>query len=649
MALLTLTTNLKSLRYGRDRKDGGDSGQPYIQTPIPGEVLDEADALGPDFLLRGGILTPSRSIQDVSRLTKMFADTKSPAGILFTAKQNLLSRIGVETVPRFIFNEGAYLPTSTLLQAAGNAFGVHLNKQGIDPTGIFNFLDPLGLPMYERYTRRNRNPGLNPKRERSKIKDLLNDKLDSNDTTLFSYGGGPNSILGIGRTRIKRVENTSLASGGSKTYKSYPQFQKYNYVTWDYSLIANQHTSLNTDSIIKQDFRKYLSPPNANNSNIPSVIVNYTDKNIEKRVNLGDPGKRGNKSNYTKGKNGSNMPLDKINAMPLYRSNHATLSPIKNDLVKFRIGVIDNDEPSKKTYIHFRAFLDNMDDNYSAQWNDVSYMGRGEKFYRYNGFDRQINLGWTVAAQSRGELIPMYQKLNYLASVLTPDFSDRGYMRGNLVTLTVGGYLSEQTGIITSLNYGVPQESPWEIAIPTTFDKSKLADGVFSTNDVKEMPHMIKVTGFTFIPIHEFTPRVQQNKFSEEKISWGGAEVDNAENWISAFGPERYIQLRNSVHMGKDNVVLDNYGNPDGSESSIPNVGKGGNSRINRNYIPGTDAKSGYFSLGGNPDLKTEGEIKKEIDKETSDLDNAINLLYPSEQPFNPLDMTSDIDTSELA
>ena len=34
----------------------------------------------------------------------------------------------------------------------------------------------------------------------------------------------------------------------------------------------------------------------------------------------------------------------------------------------------------------------------------------------------------------------MYQKLNYLASTLAPDYSDVGYMQGNLITLTMGGW-----------------------------------------------------------------------------------------------------------------------------------------------------------------------------------------------------------------
>ena len=41
-------------------------------------------------------------------------------------------------------------------------------------------------------------------------------------------------------------------------------------------------------------------------------------------------------------------------------------------------------------------------------------------------------MAWTVAAQSKQELIPMHQKLNYLASVCAPDYSPEGYMGGTI-------------------------------------------------------------------------------------------------------------------------------------------------------------------------------------------------------------------------
>ena len=52
MPLLDLKTDLKSLRFGKDRLGGGNSGQPYITSPIP-EETNNLGILYNDFLLRG--------------------------------------------------------------------------------------------------------------------------------------------------------------------------------------------------------------------------------------------------------------------------------------------------------------------------------------------------------------------------------------------------------------------------------------------------------------------------------------------------------------------------------------------------------------------------------------------------------------------
>ena len=95
-------------------------------------------------------------------------------------------------------------------------------------------------------------------------------------------------------------------------------------------------------------------------------------------------------------------------------------------------------------------------------------MGRGEEFYKYGGFSRDISISFTVAAQSKPELMAQYKKLNFLASNLAPTYSDYGYMGGPLVQFTMGGWCYELPGFIGSLGLGVPQESPWEIGIPST-------------------------------------------------------------------------------------------------------------------------------------------------------------------------------------
>ena len=582
MALVDLTTDLKSLRYGRDRQGGGDSGQPYITTPIPESVGLDKFGLNntgySDFLLRGGTLLAKNTVDDVSRLTKMFIDTKSPNGIFFTAKQLMLSRSNVETQASPIaFNNGIYLPTSTVAQAGVNALGIHLNKQGIDPTGLTNNLtgipNLLTQPSYSNVL----NSRVRPL-DKNRLWDLTQKKVyqdSSNPRLLYQYGGGPGSILGtIGRTRIDRVSNTRA---GESSIKSTGRFNYYNVRTMTYEQISKikGDAASRMNAKIGTNFTELLTPPNTpllKSYNNISKTLSYTEYNIEKRVNLGSPGKRGNKSSYVIGKQDANGkvigPTDKLNALPLYKSEGVLSNEITNDLVKFRIGVIDNDDPSKKTYIHFRAFIQGMNDSYSSKWSGTQFVGRGEELYRYGGFSRSISLSWTVVAQSKQELIPMYQKLNYLASTMAPDYSNEGYMRGNLISLTIGGWLYEQVGFIEGISYDIPDDSPWEIAISdsATLDNNNSAS--FNDSSVKEMPHRIEVSGFKFTPIQSFVPALQKNSYG--KSVYEG--VDG--NYVQAYGKERYIMLSSGGMTpekkikGKDSlppIQNDNYGNIDGT------------------------------------------------------------------------------------
>ena len=244
-------------------------------------------------------------------------------------------------------------------------------------------------------------------------------------------------------------------------------------------------------------------------SKILSLAPNYRTQTQNSRISQGDPGQTAgqlisgaeteikNVLNY--GVDASTLiALDKINAQPLYNASQVNKELATNDSCDFNIVVINNDNSgATNTYIHFRAFIDEFNDNYTAKWDPIQYIGRGEEFHNYKGFGREISMGWTVYAQSKAELMPMYQKLNYLASTLAPDYTNAGFMRGNIVTLTMGGYLYNQPGIIKSIGYGIPQESPWEIAINEEGNRD---------TSVEQLPHMIKVTGFTFIPIQNFVP-----------------------------------------------------------------------------------------------------------------------------------------------
>jgi hypothetical protein len=586
---------LTNIPYGKDQVGGGSSGQPYIQIPIQQNITNLGLA-NSDFILRGGALSTVDAANDVLRLTKMFGDLKSPNGLLFIAKQQILSRTAVRTQTSGVLNAGGYNPLGTLAQAGIVNIGGHLNKQGdiLGETGAYatnndalygvkvNSTKPIGENrLFQLYSSTNNQIPVAQ----------LNGVILNNGINVMTYFGGPNSVLGVTNTNIRYSTtsqtflkqnpntNTYRLSGTTSADSNIWLFSSKN-INDQSSAIFNDNIKFNGGSVsspkTRVDFRKYIrSQLDDNNIKTKAAASgqlayspDYTTKNIEQRVNLGDPGQRQNNdySDYSKGVQYENidvvsgegnnaeyrtytMGLDKINSLPIYREQNVLQDNIVNDLVKFRIAVIDNDSPNYKTFMHFRAFLGSINDSYAADWNPVQYLGRGEKFYNYNGFTRQLSLSWTVAAQSKQELIKMYKKLNYLASSLTPDYSSTGYMRGNIVQLTIGGYIYEQPGIITSLTYEIGEDTPWEIGINPNGG---------SDSTVKELPHIIRVTGFNFIPIQTFRPSIQNLTFTN-----GGELTTTNDNtgYANSYGSERYISLADGDGVNKNNY--DDYGNTD--------------------------------------------------------------------------------------
>lgn len=520
--LLNIQTDLKSLKFGNDRPGGGNSKEPYIQNSIDQNIVPQSE----DFLLRGGLGAPLSAADDVVRLGKMFVGTR---GIQFIAKQNLLSRTSVRTqASTGILNEGVYTPLSTLAQAGVNFTGIHLNKQGLNPLeGTTTYTDVLESVKGVKTNR---------------LIDLTNTKIDlaSNSTILRSYQGGPGATLGIGITDIP------LPLPNKRTGINNPQIALYNKtnIRVDGNNTNGQPTKLRSGSI--SDFTEPILEGETT-SIIASISPSYSDPNkiIESsagsRINMRSPGQRGNIINYTIGKRDSAGSLigavDKINSLPIYQSDKVRENNefTTNDLVQFRIAALNKSNPSKKQFIHFRAFINDFTDTYTATWNPVNYVGRGEAFHKYSSFSRGVQMGFTVAAQSKPEIMEQYKKLNFLASNLAPTYSDFGYLGGPLVELTLGGWCFNLPGFITNLTLTIPQESPWEIGIDTQGKKDP---------SVKEMP-MICNVGMSFTPIHNFRPEKQVNKFGSEKTEGGDGSV-------TEYGPQRYLALANRENNNYD-------------------------------------------------------------------------------------------------
>ena len=614
--------NPRNIPFGHDRPNGGSSNQPYIKIGYPdqlgvnitninlaGQAVNPTsqgfstnqgnpltDSLrynsqnwGPDFLNRGNLYGYLRTSDDIKRLTRYFIDDKSPNALLFIAKQNLLSRTGVKTEATYgpayaggALNNGIYLPTSTIAQAGISLIGGHFLKQGIDPAGL---IPGVSVNSYqETIASTQLSFSLSPNRISNNRLVTLTTSISSNkpsqlkppvknynintpgDDTILSYGGGPGSVFGIGKTNVKFA--TTNAGVPIKTLANFGYNKNNpltsNYKTWDYSLISNFEPPTDL-SYITRDFRSYLEPTKSPQSSFLSISPDYVTKNVETNFNLAGKekvsagSKLRNRSNYDKGStvNGQSSALDRVNAYPIYKSTTKDGSRYGkdgyeelNDIIPFNIAILNNDiqgDQTFKKYLHFRAFIDSFSDSYQADWKAVEYMGRAEKFYKYGGFDRGISMAFTVVAQSKNEINAMYEKLNFLASSLAPEYLDSltsGYMTGNIAYLTLGGYVYEQPGIITSLTYDIPEESPWETGIDTNGQPADI-------NSVRQLPHIIRVSGFNFIPIHKFRPEKQT--FLNDLTPEGKGKAGSTR--LAVPGNQQFIDQRRPL-----GATLDEFG-----------------------------------------------------------------------------------------
>jgi len=161
--------------------------------------------------------------------------------------------------------------------------------------------------------------------------------------------------------------------------------------------------------------------------------------------------------------------------------------------------------PEASNTLFFRAFLEDLSDNYSGNWNPQQYVGRGEQFYTYQGFTRQISFSFKVAAFNEKSLDPIYKNLNLLAGTTAPNYSEQGnFMRGTMTRISIGDYLYRQSGFINSVNLTWNKSYSWEI-------------DAYDEGEVDKLPHVLDVQ-IQFTPIHNFNVKSDLNLENEKYI-----------------------------------------------------------------------------------------------------------------------------------
>tara|TARA_B100001564_G_C20603141_1_gene653777 strand:- start:55 stop:1389 length:1335 start_codon:yes stop_codon:yes gene_type:complete len=155
----------------------------------------------------------------------------------------------------------------------------------------------------------------------------------------------------------------------------------------------------------------------------------------------------------------SNNFHDRVNAFPITETNNIPI-----DFVDFRFQTRQyaRTGTAEPRTIVFRASLNNINENVQPNYSEIKYLGRPDKFYLYDGVDRDINIDFTIYPKTAQEFPFLAEKLNYLVGLAYPQYNKSGIMVAPYVDLTLGDMFRRQPGYISNLAINVQDNTTWE-------------------------------------------------------------------------------------------------------------------------------------------------------------------------------------------
>ncbi len=506
--LITLKTDWRGLKFS----DFGE--KPYVQHDLPS--LEGSGRKHNQINAR---------TNDLERFTKLLT---SKPGLKFQGNQALLQQVGLVNDIKKAKEDGkttggaileklgktaknnAMATTAIFAQVPLNGTGTHFINNG-GTTYLKSGGEPTKGSAFGDFLRNSLGSGVG-------TIDGASSALSGDDIGSPYGGGGLNADTGSNNLGVpqnpKKDEFTYLGKMITKDGGSYPTAppkapvstdkfklnpeKSEHYKTGDktastvseFSITQKNGAAIEENYGVKKDFfqekdSEQLSAPSYDIDDQSGNKKNYLTSPvyIQSRLKLGD---QGNKN--TEG-------VDELNK--LEESTRSLLGDQAVDIIPFEFNIVEAGGASK--YLYFRAHLDSLDDNYSGDWSGTKYIGRAEEFYTYQGFKRDISFAFKMAAFSKDELIPLYKKLNALVGSTAPTYGQAGqFMRGTLSRITIGDYISKQSGFISSVGLSWDQNYPWEIDL---YNEGYL-----------RVPHLLNVS-ISFTPIHNFNVSSQVQNY----------------------------------------------------------------------------------------------------------------------------------------
>ena len=395
----------------------------------------------------------------------------------------------------------------------------------------------------------------------------LRNNIDGNVSGEFTPGARTN--------QFDTTKNIESSEARSYAYPDTPNGDINQYMTMAYHKIPKDST---TRAELKGDFRNALGDDTKGYTGKPADPDYYKNNNLETRYGFGELGKVGaNRTNpgefIVQAFSGKKADRRTLSIHPDFRGDKITALDVTNeqvirsevypdgasDFIKFYF----EDGNQGTNVMPFRCTMTGFSDSFSPGWDSVSIMGRPDGAYLYSSFERSISFTFMVAALSRSEMLPMWRKLNKLASYTMPDFYSGGRASGPMMRISIGNLFQQTPGFITSLSYTIPDDTSWDIA----------DDASVENPTPKQLPTVIEVS-VSFTIVGDFRPQKDGRVYSLQRLGGG---TNKTGDWL--------MDARKTV--SKEPAEVDNApGTTTNSDAGTTNTGE--STPTNGNNAPAT-------------------------------------------------------------
>ena len=208
-----------------------------------------------------------------------------------------------------------------------------------------------------------------------------------------------------------------------------------------------------------------------------------------------------NTSEFIENKYSFNSYSDDVNLKGVYSGTDAALD--EKDFITLKMKSI-----ALGKSINFRSTITSLTETFSPSWEPSRFIGNPFSFYTYDSIERTVSFNFTVFSLSAKEHKVMWDKLNFLQSLVYPQgYYSTTAVKAPLVELTLGSMYSRKVSFIESLSFTTPDTSPWQTAdtqdYVTSVDSGTGVRRISATpenmRDYK-LPHIVEVTiGFKFL------------------------------------------------------------------------------------------------------------------------------------------------------